>query len=271
MGGRELLREIVAPSTGSVVPSLLADEDNYPQLPSIREYAGKITINKLVEMIGAELRFTDLTQTDPAGRYRIRVSGDDFVIARALTANWASQRVLWEYSEANNTISTQNSKSSSSIYYLSAGSSTENAASIGMYANTSGGYIRLVTHNANGLGGYATLRFSKAWLATDVPITGGEQVPYVLIKDTYDASLATTYGIYLQTLNPATDLFVNVARAAPHAATPFWTQIAPDHVPTTSELLDGHITFGYTLATDTLNAYVNEGGAIKTLVFGVMV
>ncbi len=75
----------------------------------------------------------------------------------------------------------------------------------------------------------------------------------------------------LYTIDPATGTEYAVAQAVPHAATPFWTQIAPDHVPTTSELKAGRLTFSYAVATNILTVYMNEGGAIVSLAIGVMV
>lgn len=42
----------------------------------------------------AELRITELDQADPAGRYRLRVEGDQLLIQRAATANWATATTL---------------------------------------------------------------------------------------------------------------------------------------------------------------------------------
>lgn len=41
-----------------------------------------------------ELRLTNSGQTDPAGRFRLRVTGDTLLFERALTANWASAKLL---------------------------------------------------------------------------------------------------------------------------------------------------------------------------------
>lgn len=46
----------------------------------------------------AELRLTELDQADPAGRFRILVSGDAITIERAASAGWASSTVLWSAS-----------------------------------------------------------------------------------------------------------------------------------------------------------------------------
>ena len=75
----------------------------------------------------------------------------------------------------------------------------------------------------------------------------------------------------VQVLDPATDTFYDVAEAVPDGAVPKFTMAAPDDAPSTSELDDGHITFGYTKATDTLIMYVREGASVKTLVLGVAV
>lgn len=47
----------------------------------------------------AELRLAELDQTDPAGRYRIRLTGDQLRVERATMANWANQRTLLSFDD----------------------------------------------------------------------------------------------------------------------------------------------------------------------------
>ncbi len=49
---------------------------------------------ELIHATVPELRLTEEDQTDPAGRYRIKVEGDSIIIERAATASWATDTDL---------------------------------------------------------------------------------------------------------------------------------------------------------------------------------
>ena len=99
----------------------------------------------------------------------------------------------------------------------------------------------------------------------------GDGAAILKIKGNYAATDATAYRTAMYALDPATDTEYEVAQVVPDGANPKFTILAPDDVPTTSELDADNITFRYIKATDTLNVYVNEGGVIKTYAIGVLV
>ena len=98
--GRQLLRELT-PRGETAKVSLL--DLPITGLPSIAELSEKITFSKLLEIIGptAELRLTENDQTDPAGRYRQRVTADNFLMEHALTADWATDFDFFAFDHVN--------------------------------------------------------------------------------------------------------------------------------------------------------------------------
>ena len=62
------------------------------RLPSVIEIGGSVQVLKDLDIRGTlpELYLTETDQADPAGRYRLQVTGDVLKIQRAATANWAT-------------------------------------------------------------------------------------------------------------------------------------------------------------------------------------
>ena len=61
-------------------------------MPGIHVAISSRTVSQRGEIIGTapELRLTETDQTDPAGRYRLQVTGDVLNIDRAASAAWAA-------------------------------------------------------------------------------------------------------------------------------------------------------------------------------------
>lgn len=60
---------------------------------------------EIAGVITAELRLTELDQVDPAGRYRLQVSGDQLLIQRAASADWATATTLLTITSTGVTLS----------------------------------------------------------------------------------------------------------------------------------------------------------------------
>ena len=242
-----------------------------------------------------EIRLAETDQTDPAGRYRMGVTADSFVLGRSQAAAFAnalgsaSDFNFLTYDRANSVLYLQAYESNSWYINLLAGAAATpgtNAAVV-IQPHATAPYVDVKTGNAAGSlisrvkvgGGSGTPDMDISNVRVD--LQGNAVVGLATIGGNGDANVnikayklttdATARRIIQYVLDPATDTEYSVSQAVPDAANPKFTMAAPDDAPSTSELDADHITFSYTKATDTLNVHVNEGGVIKTLAIGVLV
>lgn len=216
---------------------------------------------------------TETDQTDPAGRYRLRVSGDVFTLDRALTAGWASVRNILTWDEGNNTLTLQNPKSTASIAELLAGSTLASEAYLKMTAAAAGG--TLLVQIGDGTASYKNaVSLTKTRAAFGVPISGGIDSSVdnldLTLQGNAAATDATATDVYIRTLNPAADSYVIVGHAVPTGtpSTPFWEENWQGTTPLNTTLSSGFGMFKYATGGGAVTLYVNDGGTIRSLSLG---
>ena len=235
-------------------------------------------LSNAFEFLGTapELRFGETDQTDPAGRYRLKVNGDVLSLDRALTANWATSTPHLEI-DGNVTITAGTVAGFRAQIRLIQGYDSEVTTGI-RFGTADYASSTIVDHL------YIPVAASPVTiqvLNASLNMNGGELKKLVSLRGNgADALTLRTHTaltdangirISLYALDPATDTEYIVANVVPDGAVPKFTMRAPDDAPSTTELDDEHVTFGFTKATDTLTMYVREGANVKTLVLGVAV
>lgn len=295
VSGEALIRELL-PRQAIRRESALGVHDN--QYPSIFEDVDFIRLMKDLDIRGnaPELRRTEIDQTDPAGRFRDRVSADIWYFERAKTAAWATIQELLKLEPVANRVTIGNGGLAAGLTLLLGAISGSTVlvavpvddATLQLRGRTSayGPTIQLTTSLISlltGNSGESALltRLSISTNLTTAVATWGNTRQTGLIADgiggdglatfafdaNYNASDATARRIAVTVLDPATDTKYTVAQAVPKAATPLFTTLAPNYTPTTSELDASNLTFKYT-GGGNLTAFVNDGGVIKSLVLG---
>ena len=239
-----------------------------PRLPRITVVSGNDTQLSQLRLINESL-------DDPAGRYRLLISGTDdaLVLERALTALYETTRNILSYNVDTNLFNIDAIHTVAMRLMLSAGSGAEATAIELGTASGSGRSIVFRTQN-----GSARLTLDKpgasarAVFGTGVDVIvpsviAGSGGANVRVQGNYDTADATAYRVTLETLNTTGDAKVVSAQAVPNGANPFFTIFAPDVAPATTELDVNNVTWRYTPA-GALVAYVNNAAAIKSLSLG---
>ena len=265
---------------------------NYPPATRVTKTQGVVSGLSPFTISGAspEIRFAEVDQTDPAGRYGWGSAGDVFYVERKDLAAWAdvlgAGYVFLEYNVGSKFVAVSAPQGDDWYSKVSAGVTTGKIAAIQLTASATPTVVLQTGDNAGSLitrmtfrGGAATSDIDIGTARLDLNGAGmvglglvaGEGTGDVNIKAYKATTDATARRIALLVLDPATDTEYIVANAVPKAATPLFTFVGSDFVPTTAELDAGHYYVGFTKATDTATLYMNEGGVIKTLVLGVAV
>ena len=146
--GRTLLRTLTRGFNSAATPFL---EQSDTLLPSIREYADRITMSKRLELIHStpELRFTETDQTDPAGRYRFDLGGDVFRLQRALTAAWATQTTLLSITGTGTAGASWNAPNDGSAFSIIGGLASSTGSAISLYGkDNNDSRVEIMTPNA---------------------------------------------------------------------------------------------------------------------------
>lgn len=215
----------------------------------------------------------NLSQTDPAGRYRIQVSGDGLQIQRALTALWNTVQDIFVYDVTNNLVTHSATQAAAMRQIISAGSGAE-ATSIEL-GTVSGAGRSIVFKTQNGStrltldkpGSVARAVFGASVEVVLESILAGSGGANVRIQGNHTVTDATAFRVTLEALNVTGDAQVVSAQAVPNGANPFFSIFAPDVAPTTSILDTNNLGLRYTPAGAVV-LYVNNAGAIKSLSLG---
>ena len=286
--GRQLVRDLSPRSAGSdyaLASALGVKEGAYP---SIFEDTDFITFLKglRIRHTTPELRLEEVDQVDPAGRFRQGASGDIFYLERSSAANWAnalgSNYTILFFRPSDNVLEITSKAAEPGDLRLIAGISQANMARIILQSSLATPNINFEVASGGSfvsrlqiVSGNIEINSSDLDLNSN-PIKGlrlinGDGGAALTLRSHAALTDATARRIALYALDPATDTEYIVANIVPKAATPMFTFMGSDYVPTTAELDAGHYYVGYTKATDTATLYMNEGGVVKTLVLGVMV
>ena len=283
--GRQLVRELSPRSAGSdyaLASALGVKEGAYP---SIFEDTDFITFLKglRIRHTTPEIRLEEVDQVDPAGRFRLISSGGSFEIQLSTAANWATSRIFFSHDAS---VATLQSLIDAGQLVFRAGetvgqrlsltftSSATQSMTLQMGVTNILQVLKDVTQDPNGLAQINVLSANldmKGNLVKGLESLRGDGAAAVTLRSHAALTDATARRIALYALDPATDTEYIVANVVPDGAVPKFTMRAPDDAPSTTELDDEHVTFGYTKATDTITMYVREGAAVKSLVLGVAV
>ena len=286
MAGRELLRDLVAEAPNAAMSSLISDDRGLSLLPSIREYADRITVSKKVEIIGVDpqLLSTETDQTSPAGRYRWHGINDVYELERMLTADYATYDTILYFSKTGSAV-TQTFGQETRITYLDgtseiwhatgtkyrpSGSAASMSFDIGGLnsAGTFTALLRVLNRNDPTGVDAPYLDFMNArpvWFSGD--LMGRSDTTWSIYPNRGVSTSTPARRIALNALDDTGNAFIVVAQIVPNNATPFFTSIAPNAAPTTSELDASNLTFRYT-SGGALTAYVNDGGTVRSLSLG---
>ena len=98
----------------------------------------------------SELRLTELDQADPAGRFRFRVSGDQLLIQRAASADWATATTVLTISGSAGDTFVGNGFSAPSLAFTGDPDTSLYAPGANQFAITAGGSVR-AHYNAGGV------------------------------------------------------------------------------------------------------------------------
>ena len=239
-----------------------------PRLPRVTVVSGDDTQTSQIRLVNESL-------TDPAGRYRLLISGADdaLVLERALTALYATTRNILSYNVDTNLFNIDAVHAAAMRLILSAGSGAESTsielgttsgANRSIVFKTQNGTTRLTLDNP-GANGRAVF---GAGVDVVLPsVLAGSGGANVRLQGNYTTTDGTAYRVTLEALNTTGDAQVVSAQAVPNGANPFFTIFAPDVAPTTTQLDVNNVTWRYTPA-GALVAYVNNAAAIKSLSLG---
>lgn len=226
-----------------------------------------------------ELRVTELDQTDPAGRYRAVLDADEWSFQRALSANWATNAELIVLRRPLGVNQVEFRDTQRIVYFsgdlairhhnivqYTGGSNSGKQYEFGALNSASAHTSVVEVHSQTDPGGVnrPSWRFVNVPVYIDKGIEGMANENLFVAPNPSNTGTARRFEIRMR--NTAGSAVI-VAQGVPNAASPFWTERAPDVAPGTSELDASNITLRYTSA-GAVTLYVNDAGAIKSLSLG---